>query len=250
MNKKDNRQDAILELLQKSPYMTVEQLAQALYVSQSSVRRDLQLLQSKGVVRRNYGGVALASPDTFNVPYAVRMKVNAAEKKRLAIKAATLVKDGDTIFLPASSALFYLAHELVGKRGLTVITNGIHKLRFLANYQIRLICPGGMLDPEDHSALIGSETVRAIRDMRADIAFFSPQSLEEDGTLYDYYLEQIAVSKCMLQGARRRVCICDSSKIGKFSNFRVCSLQDMDVMVSETPLRAHFEELFPNLQLL
>ena len=250
VNINTNRHQEILSLLQTTSYMSVERLAELLHISPSSVRRDLQILAAKGLVRRTYGGVSYATPDHFNVPYAMRMKACAAEKKKMAAKAAALIKDGDTVFLPAGSTMMYLAYELIRKKGLTVITNDVHMLHFFADYQIKIICPGGTLDPEDRAALVGCETLRAVSEMRVDLAFFSPQAMDDEGVLFDYYQEQIAVSKRMLQGARRRICLCDSSKIGKVSNFLVCDLSGIDVLVSDIDLHSRYGEKYPQLQIL
>ena len=245
------RQDEILSLLQEKKYITVADLSNILHLSQSSVRRDLQTLQAKGVIHRHYGGVSLAVPDLFNVPYSMRLKICSKEKKLMAAKAAKLIKDNETIFLPASTTTLYLAQELIHKKGLTIITNDIQILHFFADYhQIKVICPGGTLDPEDHFALVGYDTIRSLEKMRADWAFFSPQTMDNEGVLFDYYREQVAVSMTMLHCARHRVCLCDNSKIGKISSFVVNNLEAFDYLISDVDLHSKYGKQFPQLRIL
>ena len=241
------RINAILETLKRTRCATVEELSQELFISASSIRRDLVELEGRGLVIRKYGGVELAVTDKLNVPFSLRMKVCVAEKKQIAQKAAALVEDGDVVFLDASTTAMYLAQELCKKNGLTVITNGIHAVQYLADYRVKVICTGGTLDYDDRAAMVGSETLKIIENMHADIAFIAPQAIDAHGTLYDYYREEAAIVSQMLRCATRRIALCDQKKIAKSSTFKQCSVGDLDVLISDVSQRERFGEMFPDV---
>lgn len=250
MNSKNDRHNEILEILKHSPYVTVEHLSQKLHISPSSIRRDLSVLEARGSVIRSYGGVSLACSNHQNVSFAMRMKANPAAKRKIAEKAMDLVNDGNVVFLDGSTTAMYLAYKLVNKTGVTVITNGLHIAHYLSEFKMKVICTGGSLDVEDRSLMVGSETIRAIRDMRADLAFVTTNAIDRDGILFDYTREGVAVVQQMLESAATKVCLCDSSKVGKTSTFRECSLSDLDAVVCDIPLGEIYGEAFPNTKFL
>lgn len=244
------RHEEILHILRETTYTTVQHLSQKLHISPSSIRRDLSELEAHGAVLRSYGGVSLVVPNHRDLPFGMRMESRAAQKKLIAAKAQKLVRDGDTVFVDASSTCMYLIHELADKRGITVITNSVNGIHYLQSFRCRVVCTGGYFDPEDRAAMVGSETIRRVSEMRANAAFFSPQALDAAGVMFDCYPEEIAVVRQMLAGAAQKICLCDSSKFGKNSSFREADLSDMDVLVSDTLPDAAFRERFPQVRFL
>jgi len=246
-SQKNERHREILEILERIPFVTVEYLAEELHISPSSIRRDLSILEARGSVKRSYGGVSLTVTDCLDIPFSMRMKANVAEKKKIAIKAAELVKDGDTVFLDDSSTCMYLAYELVKKRGVTIITNGVHTVHYLADFKTKVICTGGMLDFENRASMTGAETLRQISLMRANFSFFAPQALSEDGLLMDCYRETAAAARQMMLSGESKVALCDSSKVGKNSTFTQCSLGELDYLVCDESLSARYGKRFPRV---
>ena len=248
--KKNERHNEIIEILKFSRYATVDYLASELHISPSSIRRDLAALEAMGSVTRSHGGVSLTVSDNLNISFAMRMKSNSSEKRKIAEKAIDLVCDGDVVFVDASSTTMHLIHRLTDKKGITVITNGIPALHYLSDFKMKVICTGGTLDSEDRAALVGNEAMRVVRDMRANIAFISPQAIDSEGVLFDCYREEAAVTRQMIECAALKVCLCDSSKIGKSSTFKQCSFSDLDVVVCDTPLGDIFGEKFPKTKFI
>lgn len=245
-----DRHDEILDILQKTPYATVDFLANELHISQSSVRRDLAALETRGAVVRSRGGVSLKVSDNLDIPFELRMQAHSEEKKLIAAKAAKLIEDGNTVFIDASTTVMYLGYELVRKRGLTVITNGINILYYLQPFNIRVVCTGGILDHADRAAMVGNETVKRISEMRADIVFFSPQAIDGDGNMFDCYPEEIASVQAMIACASKKVCLCDSSKIGNTSSFKQTDMSQIDILVCDTPLGHIYGEKFPHVSFI
>ena len=118
------RQKEILEILEHHKSISVNALAQMLYVSHPTVRRDLTLLEEQGKVHRTHGGVVLRKTSDSEIPLMFREDQNNAAKRIIAEKAAPLIHDGDVIFLDASSTASYLIPHLEKLKDIVVITNG------------------------------------------------------------------------------------------------------------------------------
>ena len=240
----------ILEILRVKAYATVDMLANELYVSQSSVRRDLNYLETRGFLKRSYGVVSLKTSDNLNVPFPIRLNANVTQKRNIAKKALELVDDGDTVFVDASSTCMYLLYELVNKKGITVVTNGVNAVHYLQNFNVKVICTGGSLYRDDPAAMTGADTIDVISHVRANVVFFSPQAIDDSGTLLDCYHEENAVIRCMMKYSDKKVCLCDSTKIGKVSSFKLCDMSEVDVLVCDQPQADRYKADFPNLRFL
>ena len=231
---KNEREREIINLLKsKNGYATVKDLCETLYVSESSIRRDLSSLEHRGAVRRTYGGAELVSNFTNAVAFSRRSRHNIAAKKAIAKKAATLVKDGDIIFLDQSSSAYFLAAELSANPTLTIVTNNIEIMNLLADSSIKVLSSGGFLFSENRACLVGGDAERVFSEMYADLVFFSTKSLSHEGVLSDPTREEVLVRTAMLKNARKRIYLCDSEKFGGRSAYKQCDLKDIDVLVTE-----------------
>lgn len=228
------REQEILNILKvTNGFVTVKSLCDTLYASESSIRRDLHSLEKRGLVKRTYGGAELVNNFSHIITFNKRTQQNIHAKKLIAKKAATLIKDGDIIFLDQSSTAFYLANELTNYSNLTVVTNNTEILIRLANSKIRVISSGGYLSGENRNCLIGGDAIHTFENIYADIVFFSTKSIDSDGIISDCSREEILVRSAMLKNSAKKVFLCDSSKFGIHSPYIQCELGDVDFFVSE-----------------
>lgn len=223
------RQDQILQLLGAHPAFRVGQLAAALYTSEATVRRDLAALEKKGLVRRVFGGAVLERED---LPVDFRRQENAAAKEEIARKAAQMVKDGETVFLDASSTALHLLPYLTKKQNLTLITNSYRVIDLVKDGKTRILCTGGLLSPRN-LAFVGGAANEMLRGLCPDIAFFSSQGVSRTGEITDSSEEETAIRRTAISVSRRAVFLCDSSKVGKTFLFRLGKIEDMDAVVSD-----------------
>lgn len=227
------RQEQILTILEDKKSISVTALAKLLYVSQPTVRRDLDNLCQQGKVQRTHGGVVLRKVSDTEIPLMYREDQNNAAKKAIAEKAAKHIHDGDVIFLDASSTVSYLIPHLKKFRDLLVITNSPKTSIRLGECGIKNYCTGGLLLM--HSvAYVGSETEKFISAINADIFFFSSRGYTEDGRITDSSESEATVKKAMLQNAEKSYYLCDSSKQGKKYAFNVCTLRSIEGIITET----------------
>ena len=228
------REKQILEILWKEKKVTVGQLARVLYVSEPSVRRDLQSLEGQNLIKRTHGGAVLeeGALSGSKIPFLLREYEQSGAKAKIAEKAAQLVKDGDVIFLDASTSCYVLIPFLAAKRNLTVITNGVKALTALAEYGIRTVSTGGTL-LSDCLALVGEEAHGTVEGYNADLAFISCRGLSEDGILTDISPEENNVRKKMIRHAKRTYLLCTGDKIGKSYFHNLCHKSEITDVIHE-----------------
>ena len=239
---KCEREGEIVALLNETEYATVEYLSQKMHISASSIRRDLKNLEERGLVVRSYGGVKIANTTGKHIPFSLRSQENSFKKKHIAKAAVSLVNPGDVVFLDGSSTAFFAADLLPTVSGVTVITNNIGAMSCFANYTVKAYCTGGVLSPENRSVLVGGYTESFLKNIRADIAIFSVQGVLADGRFFDCYADEVAVRNVMLANARKKILLCDSSKLGQASTFYQCSLSDIDHIICDAPLSDFFTD--------
>lgn len=245
------RQQEIMSILKATKgFVTVKQLCDALFASESSIRRDLKSLEERGLVKRSYGGASLVVNFSNIVTFNRRTRENTAAKKEIAKKAAELIKDGDIIFLDQSSTAFYLANEILNRSSLTVVTNNIEIMMLLSNSGLKLISSGGFLSDENRNCLVGGDAQRTFENIFADIMFFSVKAISDDAVVTDCSIEEITVRNAMLKNSDKKVLLCDSTKFGKRAPFKQCSLRDVNYLISEENTAQHFSEFQNKITLL
>ena len=233
---KISQEKKILEILETQQYASVEELSAILCVSTSTIRRSLEILQQKGLVTRTHGGVKINSDNNFSPSFTFRIHQNSFEKKKIALSAIKLIKNGDIIFLDGSTSAFYIAEYLKEFENIRVITNGIDTLSLLSKNHILTYSTGGQVSSENPSVLVGRYAEDMICNFHADIAFFSAQAMDNDGEIYDCFEDEIFLRRAMIKNAKTKVFLCDNTKIGKSSSYHLCSLKDIDYVASNLSL--------------
>ena len=137
-----DRTNQILSLLTERPKMEVTALSEALGVSQVTVRKDLDSMERRGIVRREHGYALLASPDDIGG----RMAYHYEEKRKIALKASELVRDGESVMIESGSCCALLADALAAsRRNLTIITNSAFIADFIRNKSMfEIVLLGGV----------------------------------------------------------------------------------------------------------
>lgn len=231
----DQRREQIVLLLQSHGVLSIRELAAQVYSSEASVRRDVIALEQERMVRRVYGGVLLNGCENAVVPLSLRDGEHSAQKERLARRAAELVKDGDTIFMDASSTVRRMIHHLTSRRDLTIITNNHRLFEELDGLNARLMCTGGEYLCENH-AFAGPSAEAFVRNLWADKLFFSSQGVADDGEISDHSEAETSLRRVMLDRSHQHICLMDDSKISRHCRFRLCSKDEVDLFLCEKKL--------------
>ena len=224
------RENSYINLLSERSY-TVKELSEALFISEPTVRRDINELISKVLVTRKNGVVSIKtnSPDT-RVPMFIRNLENKDAKDTIAKKAALLIKEGDTVMLDASTTAYCLVQHLAKFKNIFVITSGAKTALALATLGIRTICTGGEMALGSFS-YIGHDAERTLSNYNADIAFMSCRGISEDGAVTDSSIAENSMRKLMMQKSVRTYLLCDKSKVGKVYLNTLCEKDEFDGII-------------------
>lgn len=229
------RQQAILEHLQKNKFATVKELAKIVWASESSVRRDVKILEQKGHVVQLYGGITLAGNRNNVVPVSIRDSSNASVKDELAKEASKYIFDGATIFMDGSSTVRRIIKFAEHFKNLKIITNNQLVFSECTNPGIKLYCTGGLFDSRSN-IFSGTSAESYISGINADLLFFSSQALSENGEISDVSEEETALRRAMLSRAAKKIFLCDSTKLGLRKTFTLCTKDDVDVIICDKNL--------------
>ena len=226
---KTERKQLILEELNQHHVVSLEKLVSLLETSESTVRRDLDELEAENKLRRVHGGAEL--PHSLQEEETIQEKSvkNLQEKKLLAQKAASLIKEQDVIFIDAATTAF-LIHELVNKN-VTVVTNSIHHAAQLVEKQIPTVMVGGSVKMAT-DASIGGVALNQINQLHFDRAFIGMNGVD-DGYYTTPDMEEGAVKRAILENAKQTYVLVDSSKIGQTCFAKVAPLKRAIVITSQ-----------------
>lgn len=229
------RQEAILKILERKKNASVRELARELFTSEASIRRDIEALEGRGIVKRVYGGVLLSRYENDIVPISLRDSDHSATKEDIARQAAALIHDGDTIIMDASSTVRRIVKYISHCRNIKIITNNLRIFSDYGDSNIQLYCTGGTYNSSNH-AFMGPAAEQYLRTVSADYMFFSSQGISEDGTISDASEEETALRQIMLERAQKQFFLCDSSKFGMRRMFSLCNKDDITGIISDAKL--------------
>lgn len=227
------RREEILNILKESKSASVKKLSKLLYVSCPTIRRDLTELEKQGCVLRTRGGVILRQTAESEIPLMLREDSNVASKRTIAKKAAAHIKNGNVIFLDASSTAAHIVPFLKGFRDIIVVTNSPKTSIKLGEENIKNYCAGGLLLPQS-VAYVGSDAEKFFSGINADIFFFSSRGYSPDGYITDSSAEETSVKKAMMKNAAKTFYLCDTDKKNKKYMYNICRAEDIAGIITET----------------
>lgn len=235
------RLDGIMEMLKDGQAVSIHTMSKTLFISESTLRRDLASLQKEGLIRRIRGGAILAANNRY-LPHLIRENEVPDIKETIGAQAAALVKPSDVILMDPSTSVSYMVPYLPQRSDLMVITTGLKTALALSERHIRTMVTGGSVIDNGYS-LVGSYTEPMLQDIMADTFFFSCRGVGADGRICGTCMEEIQVRRMMARHARRIVFLMPSHKIGREYYYTYGSLADVDQVISDVPLPAEWQEM-------
>lgn len=230
------RQKRILDLLSREGAVVVSKLSAELGVTEETVRRDLEKLESKELLRRTHGGALPMDEGNYEFSLEKRKGLNVEAKQALARRAAQYIATGDTVFLDASTTTFYLAKEIKTMRNITVITNSVRVINELGGVDgLKVIAVGGIVS--HNQSLVGSMAENTIRQQYfADKMFFSSKGIGNNSLILEGNEQECFIKQSMIQNARQRFYLCDRSKFGRVGHMRLSSFEEIDYLVTDATI--------------
>ncbi len=241
-----DRRRKILERVEHSARVTVDELAENLDISRETVRRDLALLSEQGLLRKIHGG-ATAAPATqtaFESPLDERRATQRLEKIRIGRRAAKLFQPGDSLLINCGTTTIFFAEELARHGPFTIITNATPVAAEMWKAPKRgpiHLMGGGYFG--DAFATLGAQVVEQIQKIHADHAVLAVGSISASGTIMDYSVDEAYVARAMAESARSVTVLADSSKLNRNALLQICGPEKIDRLVTEKPVDAALESI-------
>ena len=227
------RQQNIINLLKSKKSVTVTELSRKFFIGEATIRRDLEKLEKKGLLKRTYGGAVLLDGLDSEIPLSVREIEQKDAKDVIGHLAAQLVEDGDIIIMDSSSTVLKMVPHLKGKSKLTVITNGAKTAVDLGELlHAKVFCTGGMLR-ENSLSYVGELARRCVDSFYADTLFFSCRAISMEKGLSDISEDEAELRRLMIKNCKKVLLLCDSSKFDTVSFSKICDFDRINCIITD-----------------
>ena len=227
-----DRQTEIMARARVEGRVTVDGLAADFGVTTQTIRRDLNLMSQGGLLTRVHGGAVPATSVT-NLDYAERRALALEEKRAIGQHAAAMIPNGCSLIINIGTTTEQVALALRDRHDLFVVTNNINVVNILSGTTTKeIILAGGAVRQSD-GAIVGNDAVEFIRKFRVDFAVIGASALDEDGSIMDFDVREVAVARAIAANARRTILVCDHTKFERSAPVRICELSDIDHFVSD-----------------
>lgn len=232
------RQKKILELLSIEGAVMVSKLSAELGVTDETVRRDLEKLEAKEMLRRTHGGALPMDEGSYELSLEKRKVLNVEAKQAIAHKAVQYIASGDSVFLDASTTTFYMAKEIKNMKNVTVITNSIRVINELSGVEgIKAIAVGGIVS--NNQSLVGATAENYITENYfADKMFFSSKGIGNTTGILEGNEQECYIKQRMIANSRLHYYLCDKSKVGRVGYMKLTAFENIEYLITD----AQFDE--------
>ncbi|QIG48970.1 DeoR/GlpR transcriptional regulator [Nordella sp. HKS 07] len=241
-----DRRSKILELVQQSARVTVDELAQDLDISRETVRRDLARLSEQGLLRKFHGGAttAPATQSAHESPLDERRATARLEKIRIGKRAAKLFEPGDSLLINCGTTTIFFAEQLAQYGPFTIMTNAtpVAAEMWKAPQRGPVYLMGGSYYGDAFETL-GAQVVEQIQRIHADHAVLAVGSVSSAGKIMDYSVDEAHVARAMTESARSITVLADSSKLNRNALLQICGPERIDRLITDKPVDAALESV-------
>ncbi|MFD7553272.1 MULTISPECIES: DeoR/GlpR family DNA-binding transcription regulator [unclassified Streptomyces] len=228
------RHKFVVGLLVRQNRATVAELAQATGASEMTIRRDLEVLESRGALRRVRGGAVSSLPGGVEPPYAIRAMSGARAKERLARAVVDLLTDGETVALDTGTTAVAVAKAMAGRQ-FTVTPLSLHAAFALSGQSgVQLVMPGGQVRPEELS-FYGQTPVQTFKELCFDTFVLGCCGVDPVQGATAYNLDDVQVKRAAVAAAQRVILVASADKIGRTALGRICSMEEIALVVTDAP---------------
>lgn len=234
------RKTKIMKKLESNGRVEVEKLSKELKVSKETVRRDLSEMEKDGLLKRTHGGAVSISTtqQSLEYPYLMREIQCLEEKERIGKKAASVIEDGDTIFIDNSSTNLSILKNINPEYSVTIVTNSIRILLESTrhtNENFVFISLGGIFRYKNYSC-VGDMANEMSKKFWPSKAFISCYGVDTEGGLYDGSIHEIEVKRNVINLAQTVYITADHTKIGRKGGVQLADMACVDYLISDRQL--------------
>ena len=233
------RLQKILSLLTASSSISVEEMCDSFGVSASTIRRDLEVLGSQGLLRREHGGAISLEPliyEAFSTDSSFQDQVQkeSDEKKRIGIAAASMIQNGETVAISAGTTTTLVARNIPMELKVTLFTNAVNMaMEFARRSNLTVSLTGGVMRGAWFS-LVGPGAIESAQKINCDRLFLGVNGISIEKELTDFHHEEAAVNRVFLERSRKRIVVADHTKFSVVAPNVVASLNLIDTIITGT----------------
>jgi len=227
----DDRRDRIIDLLEKKGKIKVAELSRIFNISEVTIRLDLNELENRGMLERTHGGAVSSCKAYYNMSLIEREKTNKEEKIRIAEAAASMIKDGESVFVSSGTTTLYTVRQLKNRKNVTILTNSIAVAQEAGSNEINVILLGGNFN-NDYLFSYGDDTQCQLLKYRADKLILSADGVSYESGITTYHFLEAETGKRMIERANKTIVTADYSKIGRESFAFICLIQQIDCLIT------------------
>lgn len=228
------RHEIILNTIAKEKHIEVSDLCKQLNVSAVTIRKDLKLLEEKGLLFRTHGGASLENPYINEKAVVEKEKISVEEKNGIAQAAAKLIDENDSIMIASGTTVQALSKFIQPKNKLTVITSSVYVvLHLIHDKNVKILQLGGYIR-HSSASVIGSYAAQILENVSCSKLFLGVDGIDFDYGLSTTSLEEAQLNQKMLSSAQKIIVLADSSKFGKKSFAKICELNDINEIITDS----------------
>jgi DeoR family transcriptional regulator of aga operon len=228
----EERRQKIQEILTLKKRILVKEVSRDFNISEVTIRKDLEVLEKRGILSRVHGGAILKESTVPDIALTEKEHIHPQEKQKIAQKAAELIERGDVIILDSGSTTTQIARLVKFKKDLKIITNAVNIALELAASDNEVILTGGFLREKSFS-LVGSIAEEALRTMTVDKLFLGVDGIHFQYGLTTPNLMEGRVNRLMMKIAHEVIVVADSSKFGKRSMSVIAGVEEADTIITD-----------------
>lgn len=243
----EQRRKYILDHIVKDGFVKVSDLAESLGVTQTTIRKDLNYLESQGVLQRAHGSAIPPTQQMMDLNLSAKKLINFEAKQKIAEKAASLIKSDDSILVASGSTISLFAEALKPKGRLNVVSISVNISAHLGDIPgITVMQVGGILYGNTLSVL-GAEASKTIENLYCSKVFFGVDGIDLDYGLTCGTGEEASITQKMMQSSQTKIVLSDSSKVGQRGFARICEVGDIDILITDSGMPLETRQRIENM---
>ena len=240
MNNIAERHQFILNKLKAKGNVNVLNLYRELKVSSVTIRKDLKLLEEKGLLFRTHGGATAHNPYTVDRPVNEKEKLQASEKMKIGAMAAQSIVANDSIIIASGTTVLALAKNIQPKGSLTVVTSALNvALELMQHPAIEVLQLGGILR-KSSSSVTGPYAQSILSDFSCTKLFLGVDGIDLEFGLTTTSVMEAHLNRQMIAASQKVIVLTDSTKFGKRGFGKICGLENVDRIITDSGIPKHF----------
>jgi len=241
-SKGQRRREQVMTLLKQQGRVTIQEIVDRFGCSEATARRDLEVMERTEALIRTIGGAIYNGMSSVrDLPFAERTGLSYLEKERIALKAASLVSEGDVIGLSGGTTNYLLAKLLKPRRGITVVTNAVNIAMELAGSDIQVVVSGGIMRHNSFE-LCGPLGEGMVSQLHIGKMFIGVDGISIESGITTYSEQEAQIAKALISRSHAAYAVFDHTKVDKTSLFSIAPLDQIQGFITDEPLSGPLRE--------